>query len=124
MSKQIFSKIAKIGEEIRSAEAIKVELATVQKLSTMTDEVEKAYNKFNNDYTKLQSAVKPVVSSGETLLTLTGSIKNEYSILAADFKKIGLNINDYDEGKKYNRLNAIDQEGTIEDMIREAKLLL
>ena len=124
MSKHIFSKIAKIGEEVRKAEAVKLELATVQKLSTMTDEVEKAYNKFNNDYTKLQSAVKPVVSSGETLLTLTGSIKNEYSILAADFKKIGLNINDYDEGKKYNRLNAIDQEGTIEDMIREAKLLL
>ena len=124
MSKQIFSKIAKIGEEVRSAESMKVEFATVQKLSTMTDEVEKAYNKFNNDYTKLQSAVKPVVSSGETLLTLTGSLKNEYSILAADFKKIGLNINDYDEGKKYNRLNAIDQEGTIEDMIREAKLLL
>ena len=124
MSKQIFSKIAKIGEEVRDAESMKVEFATVQKLSTMTDEVEKAYNKFNNDYTKLQSAVKPVVSSGETLLTLTGSLKNEYSILAADFKKIGLNINDYDEGKKYNRLNAIDQEGTIEDMIREAKILL
>jgi hypothetical protein len=124
MSKQIFSKIAKIGEEVRSAESIKVEFATVQKLSTMTDEVEKAYNKFNTDYTKLQSAVKPVVSSGEALLSLTGSIKNEYSILAADFKKIGLNINDYDEGKRYNRLNAIDQEGTIEDMIREAKILL
>ena len=122
--KQVFSKIAKIGEEVRAAEPIKVEFATIQKLSTMIDEVEKAYNKFNNDYAKLQSAVKPVVNSGETLLSLTGSLKNEYSILAADFKKVGLNLNDYEEGKKYNRLNAVDQEGTIEDMIREAKVLL
>jgi hypothetical protein len=124
MSKHIFSKIAKIGEEVRSAEPMKVELATVQKLSAAIAEVDKAYVKFNNDFAKLQAAVKPVVSSGETLLSLTGSLKNDYAMLADDFKKLGLNLNDYEEGKKYNRLNAIDQEGTIEDMIREAKVLL
>ena len=103
---------------------IKVELATVQKFSADIAAVDKAYVKFNNEFAKLQAAVKPVVSSGETLLSLTGSLKNDYGILSAEFKKLGLNFNDYEEGKKYNRLLAVDQEDIIEDMIREAKVLL
>jgi hypothetical protein len=108
----------------KKAEPVKVELATVQKLAAAIAEVDKAYIKFNNDFGKLQASVKPVVSSGETLLSLTGSLKNDYAILSAEFKKLGLNLNDYEEGKKYNRLLAVDQEGIIEDMIREAKALL
>ena len=45
MSKQIFSKIAKIGEEVRSAEAIKVEMGIAEELAsyiTLANNVEQA----------------------------------------------------------------------------------
>ena len=45
MSKQIFSKIAKIGEEVRQAEAIKVEMGIAEELAsyiTLANNVEQA----------------------------------------------------------------------------------
>ena len=60
MSKHIFSKIAKIGEEVRSAEAIKVELNAFQDLKQANVELLSVMNKAKSIVAELKklSAIK------------------------------------------------------------------
>jgi hypothetical protein len=90
MSKQIFSKIAKIGEEVRSAEAIKVDLA-------ITDDVNQAaylLDGYANDMRLLKKSMQEdmrrlegIQGDGIEMFRSLSSLQNE---LKSKFKEIGL----------------------------------
>jgi hypothetical protein len=90
MSKQIFSKIAKIGEEVRSAEAIKVDLA-------ITDDVNQAaylLDGYANDMRLLKKSMQAdmrrlegIQNDGIEMFRSLNSLQNE---LKSKFKELGL----------------------------------
>jgi hypothetical protein len=63
MSKQIFSKIAKIGEEVRAAEAIKVEFALMDDLDKLSNNVKQIAFDHRSDVMQFQEAVQKLKTS-------------------------------------------------------------
>jgi len=90
MSKHIFSKIAKIGEEVRSAETIKVDLA-------ITDDVNQAaylLDGYANDMRLLKKSMQEdmrrlegIQNDGIEMFRSLSSLQND---LKSKFKEIGL----------------------------------
>ena len=98
MSKQIFSKIAKIGEEVRSAQPIKVEFALMDDLDKLSNNVKQIASDHRNDVVKLKDAIQKLAASysstfykGKTQqsIDLLTAIKNAEK-MAND---LGVNIN-------------------------------
>lgn len=80
MSKHIFSKIAKIGEEVRSAEAIKVELNALQDLKQANVDLLSVMNKAKSIVAELKklSAIKD--EADKILVDLTAEEKSAIKI--------------------------------------------
>ena len=108
MSKQIFAKIAKIGEEVRSAEAIKVEFANenikslIAGLKAQNENLEKA----RDNSAKLLTDLTFINDKASAAYTLTGRIinnvesgvmKNVVAVknqLRQQASELGVNVND------------------------------
>ena len=130
MSKQIFAKIAKIGEEIRSI--TKVEFAAVDDAAAMIKAINdkkeelklefskltKIYNQFSRVQNDFRDTAKKAVLEGgyySNVKTITNKIENDAKALGVDPKSI----------KVYNELQAAQDDlakfnrttnGLIKDM--------
>jgi hypothetical protein len=68
MSKQIFSKIAKIGEEVRSAQSIKVELNALGDLKGYQSTIQSASDKASGQLDAAINALRAAQKVAETAL--------------------------------------------------------
>lgn len=89
--KQVFAKIAKIGEEVRAAEAMKVELAAnptqiLNKVKALDDSLRQAESKMDKAYQEYINAVKAAEKQLE-------DFDFELSTLQADARKLGIEVN-------------------------------
>ena len=90
MSKQIFSKIAKIGEEMRATEAIKVDLAAnpaqiLNNVKALDGSLRQAESKMDKAYQEYINAVKAAEKQLE-------DFDFELSTLQADARKLGIEV--------------------------------
>ena len=81
MSKQIFSKIAKIGEEVRNAQLIKVELASaftpyLKEASMLTKQATTMINEVDKRSNQLYAAAKALVEMEKTASALFQKVEN------------------------------------------------
>ena len=91
MSKQIFAKIAKIGEEIRSAEAIKVKLGAMEDLPKMLkllQEGQKVESRAAAAETKYINAVNDALSVRSKLETELQNLKQYQKTVDATIAKV------------------------------------
>ena len=91
MSKQIFSKIAKIGEEVRSAEAIKVELGAMEDLPKMLkllQEGQKVETRAAAAETKYSNAVNDALAARSKLETELQNLKQYQKTVDATIAKV------------------------------------
>jgi hypothetical protein len=80
MSKHIFSKIAKIGEEIRSAEPMKVEFALVDDIRSRAAAMQK-------DLSNLQSIVREALDAKKRAISLMSSLSDTVSAQQREINK-------------------------------------
>ncbi len=106
MSKHIFSKIAKIGEEVRSAEPVKVEFSAISDLESATAETQAIAAEYSNlfsqardfkkiaqglvgDYNRISGlASQNLKASQATLQKITKSQRE----VAAQAKELNINV--------------------------------
>jgi len=102
MSKQIFSKIAKIGEEVR---AMKVELATATELDNLTGNLRdkiKQIDQLNADVKQALSLINKAVNLISTVESSQDLIGKELSSFRVDAKKLGLMADEIPQWKLLN----------------------
>ena len=94
MSKQIFSKIAKIGEEVRQAEAIKVEMGIAEELAsyiTLANNVEQA----GKDMYANESKATQLLKQADKLLQPLGNFyETQIESALKDLERAGLQGSD------------------------------
>ncbi len=78
--KHIFSKIAKIGEEVRAAEPMKVELALVDDIRSRAAAMQK-------DLSNLQSVVREVLDAKKRATSLMSSLSDTVSAQQREINK-------------------------------------
>lgn len=116
MSKHIFSKIAKIGEEVREAEAIKVDLAAFSAadfLVGMTQDAQRTYQKSVQYAKEMEQFLKQsrvLNSEAEGLLT---AIEKELDSFEADGRKLGIDVKSSPIYK-----NALDQLSLLNTAVK------
>ena len=91
MSKQIFSKIAKIGEEVRSAQPMKVEFAanpaqTLSKIKALDDKLRQEESKMSKAYQEYIAFIKQAEKQID-------DFDSELSFLQTDAKRLGIDAN-------------------------------
>ena len=94
MSKQIFSKIAKIGEEVRAAEAIKVEMGIAEELAsyiTLANNVEQAGKDMYANETKATQLLK---QADKLLQPLGNFYETQIESALKDLERAGLQGSD------------------------------
>ena len=94
MSKQIFSKIAKIGEEVRQAEAIKVEMGIAEELAsyiTLANNVEQAGKDMYANETKATQLLK---QADKLLQPLGNFYETQIESALKDLERAGLQGSD------------------------------
>ena len=92
MSKQIFSKIAKIGEEVRAAEVIKVELSIKDDFEAAFESAVDAQSEAAGEVSLIRKQIEKVESSlnaARTKYVETNKIGNKFESAA---KELGLDI--------------------------------
>jgi len=112
MSKQIFSKIAKIGEEIREVELsqklIKVEFAELSDLSKFSNEIEAAIASATRKADELTAKGKELDAAVKALNSARSIAIKTYTDLLLGSKKLGISaamINSTKEVAAYNKMN-------------------
>ena len=107
MSKHIFSKIAKIGEEIRSAEIVKVDLAitddvnqTAYLLDAYANDMQILKKSMQQDMRKLEEIQKDGIEMFRSL----NSLQNQ---LESKFKELGLDASQSPQYKAAEKALAI-----------------
>jgi hypothetical protein len=133
MSKHIFSKIAKIGEEVRSAEPVKVELGVQEdlqdlifKLDSSTTNLSNLSNLVNKKINEYNAIAKELVNGAnladslysETLSTVRSSeayLKN----LSVKLKELGMSFNDFPRASILDK--KLDEMGRVLDGITAIK---
>jgi cytochrome c551/c552 len=121
MSKQIFSKIAKIGEEVRAAQPMKVEFALIDDLDKLSNNVKQIASDHRNDVVQFQEAVQKLAASykGKTQqsVDLLTAIRNAEK-MATD---LGVDIN----LSKYKTVldDYYKAEQVLSDLLAKAKTL-
>ena len=139
MSKHIFSKIAKIGEEVRSAEVIKVEFANaainsliaglkaqLQNLQQAKSASTKDFSDYENLKRKVVEQVKVNDSTFNNALDLGGEAAQVMSKLEDQLKDLGMNVSDfkeYGEIEKFRR-ELLDEAKAVERLTKNIKGLL
>ena len=112
MSKHIFSKIAKIGEEIRevelSQELIKVEFAELSDLGKYSNEIAAAIESASRKATELTAKAKELNAAVKALNSARSIAIKTYTDLLMGSKKLGIPaamINNSKEVAAYNKMN-------------------
>lgn len=139
MSKHIFSKIAKIGEEVRSAEVIKVEFANaainsliaglkaqLQNLQQAKSASTKDFSDYENLKRKVVEQVKVNDSTVENALDLGGRASQVMSKLEDQLKDLGMNVSDfkeYGEIEKFRR-ELLDEAKAVQRLTKNIKGLI
>jgi hypothetical protein len=116
MSKHIFSKIAKIGEEVREVESMKVDLAanpaqTLSKIKALDDNLRQAESKMDKAYQEYIAFVKQAEKQID-------DFDSELSFLQADARKLGIDANVIPNWKE-----AIDNMNRVAKVIMGMKTL-
>ena len=108
MSKQIFSKIAKIGEEVRAAEAIKVEFALIDDIKSETIEASKGAIRAIDLVNEARVPAEKSLSQSLALI-----LKIQRTIVSA--KELGANeaVKTLEQSEK----NVLENIKTIENVI-------
>jgi predicted nucleic acid-binding Zn-ribbon protein len=96
MSKQIFSKIAKIGEEMRAAEAVKVELAAMDDLPKMLKYIQEG-QKIESRAAAIEDKYSKSVNDA---LAARNKLETDFSNLKAYQKAVEKTIADVDKKAK------------------------
>ena len=106
MSKQIFSKIAKIGEEVRKAETLKVELALIDDVKSVINQAESLMQEIDKDGKEFLRLEQIIQTKGNFLVTkIYDSLESSVSKLDRSSKELGISIPEI--AKIQNVLNDI-----------------
>jgi len=106
MSKQIFSKIAKIGEEVRSAEPMKVELALIDDVKSIINQAESLMQEIDKDGKEFLRLEQIINRKGNLLVTkIYDSLDSSVIKLDRSSKELGISIPEI--AKIQNVLNDI-----------------
>jgi mevalonate kinase len=93
MSKHIFSKIAKIGEEVRQAETVKVELALIDDVKSVINQAESLMQEIDKDGKEFLKLEQVIQSKGNLLVTkIYDSLDSSVSKLDRSSKELGISI--------------------------------
>ena len=139
MSKQIFSKIAKIGEEIRSAKVMKVEFsnaaidslivglkAQLQNLRQAKSASTKDFSDYENLKRKVVEQVKVNESIVQNAADLGGRASQVMGQLENQLKDLGMNVNEfkpYGEIEKF-RSELLDEAQAVSRLTKNTKGLI
>jgi hypothetical protein len=142
MSKQIFSKIAKIGEEVRTAQLIKVELASaftpyLKEASMLMKQAETMISDVDKRSTQLYAAAKALVEMEKTASALFQKVEtlkkaNEKSFINAVemTKELGIDVSAIPDLKEATAAidmmsrSASSAESDLGFIVGKAKLVL
>ena len=106
MSKHIFSKIAKIGEEVRSAEPMKVELALIDDVKSIINQAESLMQEIDKDGKEFLRLEQIINRKGNLLVTkIYDSLDSSVIKLDRSSKELGISIPEI--AKIQNVLNDI-----------------
>ena len=106
MSKQIFSKIAKIGEEVRKAKTLKVELALIDDVKSVINQAESLMQEIDKDGKEFLRLEQIIQTKGNFLVTkIYDSLESSVSKLDRSSKELGISIPEI--AKIQNVLNDI-----------------
>jgi hypothetical protein len=139
MSKQIFSKIAKIGEEIRSAKVMKVEFsnaaidslivglkAQLQNLRQAKSASTKDFSDYENLKRKVVEQVKVNEGIVQNAADLGGRASQVMGQLENQLKDLGMNVNEfkpYGEIEKF-RSELLDEAQAVSRLTKNTKGLI
>jgi len=106
MSKQIFSKIAKIGEEVREAESMKVEFALIDDVKSAINQAESLMQEIDKDGKEFLRLEEIIQTKGNLLVTkIYDSLDSSVGKLDRSSKELGISIPEI--AKIQNVLNDI-----------------
>jgi mevalonate kinase len=106
MSKQIFAKIAKIGEEVRQAKAVKVELALIDDVKSVINQAESLMQEIDKDGKEFLRLEQIIQTKGNLLVTkIYDSLDSSVNKLDRSSKELGISIPEI--SKIQNVLNDI-----------------
>ena len=104
--KQVFSKIAKIGEEVRQAEAVKVELALIDNVKSVINQAESLMQEIDKDGKEFLRLEQIIQTKGNLLVTkIYDSLDSSVGKLDRSSKELGISIPEI--AKIQNVLNDI-----------------
>ena len=124
MSKQIFSKIAKIGEEIRSAEPMKVELAKIDDLISLVNKSRQDSSAMVDSYVKARAASKTGVSAAEKHLQNLKDVSALMQKIKSDSQELGIDVSQIKEYRLADDFLNGNPENATKIMIQRMKELL
>lgn len=93
MSKHIFSKIAKIGEEVRHVETLKVDLALIDDVKSVINQAESLMQEIDNDGKEFLRLEQVINTKGNLLVTkIYDSLDSSVNKLERSSKELGISI--------------------------------
>jgi hypothetical protein len=124
MSKQIFSKIAKIGEEVRSAEPMKVELAKIDDLISLVNKSRQDSSAMVDSYVKARAASKTGVAAAEKHLQNLKEVSALMQKIKSDSQELGIDVSQIKEYRLADDFLNGNPENATKIMIQRMKELL
>jgi hypothetical protein len=124
MSKQIFSKIAKIGEEVRAQEPMKVELAKIDDLVSLVNKSRQDSSAMVDSYVKARAASKTGVAAAEKHLQNLKEVSALMQKIKSDSQELGIDVSQIKEYRLADDFLNGNPENATKIMIQRMKELL
>ena len=124
MSKQIFSKIAKIGEEVRSAEPMRVEFAKVSELAALVNNARGVSSDMVDSYVKARAASKTGVAAAEKHLQNLKEVARLMADIKSASQELGVDVSQIKEYRAADDFLNGNPENPTQIMIQRMKSVL
>lgn len=124
MSKHIFSKVAKIGEEVRLAESNKIELSSISEMNQVASKAEQLANQIA-PLTKIFNEASFAVDKAEKLIAEANKLYSDGTSIGYAFgskvEDLGLNPRQYKEyTNMFDAMNNMAQRiGALETLAKK-----
>ena len=124
MSKHIFSKIAKIGEEVRSAEPMRVEFAKVSELAALVNNARGVESDMVDSYVKVRAASKTGVAFAEKHLQNLKDVARLMQDIKSASQELGVDVSQIAEYRAADDFLNGNPENPTQIMIQRMKSVL